>query len=799
MSSPLTCTIIAANYLPQARVLARSIAQQHPAERLQVLLFDDVREEFSGDGEPFELLRPADLHLSRQSFNEMVASYEVLELATALKPSLLQTLLQRTNLRPVLYLDPDVMVFSPLDELAALAAQHSIVLTPHLARPMPRDAKKPSELDILASGVWNLGCICVGAGAEPFLKWWDERLRRDAVVEHAEMLFTDQRWVDLALGCFDVFPLRKPGYNVAYWNADHRTVEWTGAEYRVDGTDLVFFHFSGFDPRRPHILSKHQGDRPRVVLSESPALRRLCETYVARLEAAGLAEWRSAPYGYGTMPDGTPFTPPMRAAVRRGLIGSDLDDGIEPPPDPLDPESVQSFFAWLAAPEPRNAQAPTIPRVFLEVHQQRQDVREAFRDLSLAGADRFLSWVRTYGVNEERVPDAVVKLVLQAQPAPALEAPDWNPHRPLRPGFLLAGYLETELGLGEAARRMVSVMDAAGFERGIYPFRLSRSPRRLPSPGSQSVRTDLNTNLVWINPDQLGQFADEVGRGFFEGRHTVGYWAWETESPPPAKAAVNQLVDEIWAPSEFSRRAIQTAMAKPVLTFPHTVFQPQPDEGRDPRELGVPDGFVFLFLFDFFSTLSRKNPLGLIEAFCRAFRPSEGPTLVLKSINGWHVPNERERIACRIAERDDIVLVDQCFTAAECATMLARADCYVSLHRAEGFGLTIADAMALGTPVIATGYSGNLDYMSEENSYLVPATPTRVGPEAGPYPAEDVWGEPDLDIAAELMRRVYEAPDEARRKGCRARRDILTTHGYAASARFLAKQFTRIQELMLST
>ena len=158
----------------------------------------------------------------------------------------------------------------------------------------------------------------------------------------------------------------------------------------------------------------------------------------------------------------------------------------------------------------------------------------------------------------------------------------------------------------------------------------------------------------------------------------------------------------------------------------------------------------------------RKNPLGLVEAFKQAFEPGEGPTLLLKTINARFRPEARERLRYAIGDRDDIRLVDALLEPAEMAALFRRADCYVSLHRAEGFGLTLAESMALGKPVIATGFSGNTDFMTPANSYLVDWTLTDVGPDAEHYPEDGTWAEPSLEHAAQLLREVY-GDREARR------------------------------------
>ena len=182
-----------------------------------------------------------------------------------------------------------------------------------------------------------------------------------------------------------------------------------------------------------------------------------------------------------------------------------------------------------------------------------------------------------------------------------------------------------------------------------------------------------------------------------------------------------------------------------------------------------------------------------MRAFQQAFSPGEGPVLVVKSVNGESHLTKREWLRYEAEGRPDILLMEEYLPAGHKDALMAACDCYVSLHRAEGFGITMAEAMALGKPTIATGYSGNLEFMTPQNSFLVGWQEGRVPADCAPYREGARWAEPDLDEAAALLRRVYADPGEARRMGEVARADIARLHGPAARARLLEKLLGRIR------
>jgi glycosyltransferase involved in cell wall biosynthesis len=229
------------------------------------------------------------------------------------------------------------------------------------------------------------------------------------------------------------------------------------------------------------------------------------------------------------------------------------------------------------------------------------------------------------------------------------------------------------------------------------------------------------------------------------------------------------LLDEIWVGGSFMGKAIAEVSPVPVIHMPHIVNVPptQPDRQR----FGIPKGeYVFLFMFDFFSTTARKNPAAVIESFRKAFGPNDAVRLFLKSMNG---SNSEEFARLRkLAQGLKVTFLDRALNGEERFVLLASCDAFVSLHRAEGFGLCLAEAMAMGKPVIATGWSGNMDYMDTNNSLPVRFELKELAEDSPPYRAGTLWAEPDTDHAAELMRKIWRDTALAEQIGTRARGDI---------------------------
>ena len=193
--------------------------------------------------------------------------------------------------------------------------------------------------------------------------------------------------------------------------------------------------------------------------------------------------------------------------------------------------------------------------------------------------------------------------------------------------------------------------------------------------------------------------------------------------------------------------------------------------------------------------MARKNPLDLVDAYQRAFGPDDGAALVLKSINGATRTVELDRVRQAVAGRPDILVQDGYLDAHRIQALIELSDCFVSLHRCEGFGLNLAAAMAVGKPVIATGYSGNLAFMDATSAFLVPFELVPVGPGHAPYPADARWAQPDLDAAASLLRLVFDQPVERQSSAEQGRRTVVDR---LAPTRVGAEVADRLLEAMMS-
>ncbi|UTI62611.1 hypothetical protein NBH00_14720 [Paraconexibacter antarcticus] len=345
-----SCTILARNYLPRALLLADSLREHGSEHPLIVFLIDAERDTELPSIDGVRWMRPADLDLPEPALLDLAASYDLVEFATALKPLVLQALLE--EIEQVAYLDPDTYVMAPMIELGpALDASAGIVLTPHYLEPIAGE-QRFSEGHLLHVGVYNLGFIAVDRRAGPFLQWWWGHLQSECLHGPLDGLFTDQKWVDVGAVLFDASALRHHGYNVSVANLHERPIVAGADGYRIatSGDRLRLMHFHAFDPQRPDDLYGRARTITPAAGSQPAADGAVAQ--IARRYAAALIEKQSRlgpqpAYIYNADTTGRPISRRMRHAYRSTVL--------EAPgslPSPFRAAEAAAYAAWRRGARP---------------------------------------------------------------------------------------------------------------------------------------------------------------------------------------------------------------------------------------------------------------------------------------------------------------------------------------------------------------------------------------------------------------------------------------------------------------
>ena len=694
-----------------------------------------------------------------EAFGPLASMFAAPELAQALVPFALATSLSKHD-APAVFLSPDAVVTGALDPVrCAVESSAPVVLIPRRLTPAAVSADEPVCDDGFAA--------LAGEGGQRLAAWWCEQVLLEG---------PGVAWLDhLMTLAEDVVLLRDPGCGVAPWNLDERPLRSDNGKLVAGGAPLRWVRLPGLHAGGPLAID---GMR----LSGEPVLRELAEI---RLTAM-VAPTRQVGDPLTHAVSGLRLDARIRALYARGHRAGKLPHGV------FHPSGAAAFLTWLRDPDPDPA-AGGVSRYLFHIHSSRDDLRAVYPDLRRAeDRDGFLGWVHAYGVEQYTIPEEL----LPAAPTPARAEPGRGPSpaRVTRPwGVNVAGYFQSELGVGEAARRIIDALDAAQVpllpvQGSIVPA--SRRGQEFASAAAQTAPFAIN--VVCVNADGLPDFARDVGPEFFADRWTIGLWWWEVAAFPERYTTAFEHVDEVWVGSQHVLDAIAPVSPVPVVKVRLPV-RVAPVTWLSRAQLGLPEGFLFLFLFDYQSVFTRKNPLGLIDAFARAFPEGSGASLAIKCINSHLHQAAHEELLLAATRHSDVHIVDRYVTAGERDAMLAACDCYVSLHRSEGFGLTLAEAMYLGKPVVATGYSGNLEYMTADTGWLVPYELVPIGPGADPYPADGLWADPDLSAAAIAMREVFDDPEEAARRGLLAAKAIRETQSPRVAGEVLRHRLEVLQ------
>lgn len=500
--------------------------------------------------------------------------------------------------------------------------------------------------------------------------------------------------------------------------------------------------------------------------------------YRDKLLASGYKECRKWKYAYGYFDNGVAVSDFIRklynAVTKSGQYFS----------NPFSTSQAQSFFNWLNQSIDSENIPPdlSITRLMAYIYSNRIDIKFAFRRPQ--GVDRaaFIQWFKTFAKREHQLDDAFIPGTERFKAFSVQTSSMESRHSPASPGqksdeklpfgINYAGYFKGEFGVAVAARNYIYALQTTQIPYVLNNVNAGEHRQHDRSFQEFSDDNPYFINIIHVNADRARVFRDLKGDQYYKDRYNIGLWVWELEKFPEKRFPSFQYYQEIWVPSEFCRQSIARVSPIPVTKIKHPILMDEKSIRSNRSQFSIPDDeFTFLFVFDYMSVFERKNPLGMIRAFQKAFRKDDKVSLIIKSINSNQTPEKAAYIQT-ITDGYNIRFIDRHLDPEDMLSLMASVDCFVSLHRSEGFGLGMAQSMYLGKPVIATGYSGNMDFMKPSNSFLVDYKLIELEKDYEPYEKGNVWAEPDVNHATELMRLVYSDRALAAKKGQQAAWDI---------------------------
>jgi glycosyltransferase involved in cell wall biosynthesis len=829
-------TIVSNNYLHYANTLFESVKKHCPEADLVLGLCDEKQKDtFCPDADDIIELK----NLEVTGLGHFVYQYTILELNTAIKPYVIEMLMNR-GYEKVIYLDPDIKIFDTLSPMLSLLDKFNVLLTPHLTDVLD-DGKLPNELGILQAGSYNLGYIGLKTNDETrkLVKWWQSKLFKECVVDISRGLFVDQKWMDMVPSIFSgVYINRDEGWNVAYWNLNHRDViKLDTGQFEVNGRPLMFFHYSGYSIEA-RTLSKHQNRFDKN--SKGPALVELCDIYNECLTNNGIGKYKHIPYKYNQFSDGVRVPETARKLIRENEDLKKINF--------FDKEAVNQIHDYLNTSKTQSEKSPILVTNLTEaLWNSRDDLKQAFPDLYgidgvgyaewlLCAAEKEASFDFCYlqaikdslekyrtinNTNDEYIQLSSLmsglikyiwkkkeKIPLPIRLALGKNVATWAFRSAYQGkkipkvqslGVNLIGYMQAESGVGEAARASLRGLEQSEIAFSVIDYRLgniSRMEEKISYEYDESATHSVN--LIHVNADQSKIAKDHLGDAITSNCYNIGYWYWEMSEFPSAFDFAFEQVDEVWVSSEYNYAAISARTTKPVTLIPPNIAL-KSTSLMSREELGFnDDDFIFFHMSDVLSMHQRKNPLGVVKAFNQAFAdfPEQKVKLIIKISNLDKQPQLEKEILSIIDSEPRIELISGYMDRDTLNNFLKNIDSYVSLHRAEGFGLPIAEAMSLGKVVIATMWSGNVDFMNEDNSLPVSYELVKLKEQIGPYEKDQLWAEPNLTDASDKMFCLANDVDLQTKLGEKAKETILLNYSPNITGIAISNRIKQISEII---
>lgn len=790
-------TIASKNYFSYVKTLMQSLKEFEPDWDRYVVLVDEYLDE--GKEKPliedpglYEIIKAADLGLPNPQC--MFFRYSILELNTAVKPWGFEWLFKGKGYDTVVYMDPDTCVFNRMAELEReLEIPDTIVLTPHVTSPVP-DSNIPNEQELMRFGVYNLGFLGLskGKGTADHIQWWEKKLEYNCVEDLPNGVYVDQKWMDIVPAFYDnVKILRHPGYNVAYWNLVTKKVTAENGKYYLNGEQLAFFHFS-----HVHLLN-----------TDIQAVKELADDYYQRQIKNNVEEIKNLPYAYDKFEDGIKIPYPLRVMYRKDRqmqkIGGDnpfknnsvfmTEPAVKGEKDKI-PITVLMDCIWKIRPDAQQAfpkymheQRDLFVRWFISVAEKEYNIDKSIVDAARASLKKAYN-IRNGSLKVKTVRFAMATgmkmrpVLLKVLPfglrnrlynrflrmsASTIDftAEDNGLHNAIadvsqaNKGINLYSFIKGEFSIGEVGRIIARGLNTTDIPFSIvnltaggnlHSFRDSSWDHKVTD------KPDHNINLFAINADSVMYYRSQFDPDIWKNRYNIGYWNWELPDFPDRWKKSFSFFNEIWTGARFVVDSLSEKSPVPVVRIPLTV-KLTPNRKMDRAYFNLPeDRFLFLCMYDVLSIQSRKNPQGAVHAFIKAFQSNnKNVGLVIKVNNAQNSAEDMAILNDIVKGYENVYIMDKTFSREEIDSLLNCIDVFVSLHRSEGFGLVLAEAMYLKKPVIATNWSANTDFMDYTNSCPVDYKLVQIGKDFGPYEAYQQWAEPNEDHAAEYMKRLF--------------------------------------------
>ncbi|WP_111309986.1 glycosyltransferase family 4 protein [Confluentibacter sediminis] len=356
-------------------------------------------------------------------------------------------------------------------------------------------------------------------------------------------------------------------------------------------------------------------------------------------------------------------------------------------------------------------------------------------------------------------------------------------------GLNIVGYTESIFGLGEAVKLNIKAAKKLDIPVNIINY------EKIKKGVNYDYNFNYAVNLVQVGMNDLDTFFRVIDPEFFNNSYSILFLMWESENIPSKFKATINLFNEIWTASTYCKDIFKKVYQGPILIVPHPVeLSLKPKQSEKAYIVFDEKRFSFLFVFSYHSSMERKNPFFLIEAFIKAFGTNDHVELIIKTVGGQQFKSTKKKLHQSISGHDNIKIIDKELDKNSLNHLINDCDCYVSMHHSEGFGLTLAEAMYLGKPTIATNYSGNTEFMDDSNSFLVDYELGMIKNPDSNFSSNTIWAHPDILSAVDTLKEVYYNADLRKEKAINARLSVREKLSFYSVGAIMKERINHIYE-----